>query len=246
MSNRTKLGLNILEAALLLGVLGDALLRETPWGVNVFLWTGALVIAIYALHSRWGRESLRPAEGGWLVLPIVFFAAAFAWRASATLKLLDGLGLFVSLALLAWQARGRNIRLASLGDYALGLGHAAFDVLFASLPLVINDVQWATIPRNGAMRHVWAAARGLVIAVPLLFIFGALFMAADAVFEGIMRQTFQVDGGEMFSHLFLVLVFTWVVGGFLRGMMLNTDAAGVISQATVPAAAPAPAATTTP
>ena len=41
MSNRTKLGLNILGAALLLGVLGDALLRETPWGLNVPLWTGA-------------------------------------------------------------------------------------------------------------------------------------------------------------------------------------------------------------
>lgn len=244
MSNRTKLALNVLEAALLLGVLGDALLRETPWGVNVLLWTGALVIAIYALHSRWGRESLRPAEGGWLVLPIVFFAAAFAWRASATLKLLDGLGLFVSFALLAWQARGRNIRLGSLGDYALGLGHAAFDVLFASLPLVLNDVQWATIPRNGAMRHVWAAARGLVIAVPLLFVFGALFMAADAVFEGIMRQTFQLDGGEMFSHIFLMLMFTWIVGGFLRGMMLTTDAAGAGLHAAVPAAA-APAATTT-
>lgn len=237
MSNRTKLGLNVLEAALLLGVLGDALLRETPWGVNVFLWTGAFVVAIYALNGRWGRGSLRPAEGGWLVLPILFFAAAFAWRASATLKLLDVLGLFVSFALLAWQARGRNIRLGSLGDYALGLGHAAFDVLFASLPLVLNDVQWATIPRNGVMRHVWAAARGLVIAVPLLFIFGALFMAADAVFEGIMRQTFQFDAGEGVSHFFLMLMFTWIVGGFLRGMMLTTDAAGANLHAAVPAAA---------
>jgi hypothetical protein len=236
MSNRTKLGLNILEAALLLGVLGDALLRETPWGVNVFLWTGAFVVAIYALHGRWGRESLRPADGGWLVLPIMFFAAALAWRASATLKLLDVLGLFVSFALLAWQARGRNIRLGSLGDYALGLGHAAFDVMFASLPLVLNDVQWATIPRNGVMRHVWAAARGLVIAVPLLFLFGALFMAADAVFEGIMRQTFQLDAGELFSHFFLVLMFTWIVGGFLRGMMLTTDAAGANLHAAVHAA----------
>ena len=241
MSNRTKLGLNILEAALLLGVLGDALLRETPWGVNVFLWTGALVIAVYALNGRWGRDGLRPAEGGWLVLPIVFFAAAFAWRASATLKLLDGLALFVSFALLGWQARGRNIRLGSLGDYALGLGHAAFDVMFASLPLVLNDVQWATIPRHGAMRHVWAAARGLVIAVPLLFLFGALFMAADAVFEGIMRQTFQLDAGELFSHFFLMLMFTWVAGGFLRGMMSDGEVAGAGLHAAVSAAAPAAA-----
>lgn len=238
MSNRTKLGLNILEAALLLGVLGDALLRQTPWGVNVFLWTGALACAMYALHARWGRAELRAMEGAWLALPIVFFSAAFAWRDSATLKLLDGLALFAALALLARRARGQSIRLASLGDYALGLGHAAFDALFASLPLIINDVQWATVPRGGAMRHVWAAARGLVIAVPLLFLFGTLFMAADAVFEDIMRQTFQLDLGVLCSHLFLMLLFTWLVGGFLRGMMLSTEeACKVVLDAAVPAAA---------
>ncbi|MDQ1558003.1 MAG: hypothetical protein QOD32_1063 [Pyrinomonadaceae bacterium] len=225
MNRRTKLGLNVLEAALLLGVLGDALLRQTPWGLNVFLWAGALAAAMCALHGRSGGSASWRADGGWLLLPIGFFAAAFAWRDSATLKFLDGLALFVAFALLAWRARGHNIRLGGLGDYALGLGHAAFDVMFASLPLAVSDVQWAAIPRRGAMRHVWAVARGLVIAVPLLFLFGALFMAADAVFEGIMRQTFELDAGQLFSHFFLTLLFAWMTCGFLRGMVLAGDAA---------------------
>ncbi|HEV2802412.1 MAG TPA: DUF4173 domain-containing protein [Pyrinomonadaceae bacterium] len=238
MNSRTKLGLKVLEAALLLGVLGDALLRETPWGLNVFLWTGALVAAMYALHARGeGRASWR-ADGGWLFLPLLFFAAAFAWRDSPTLNFLDGLALFFSLALLAWRARGRSIRLAGLTDYVLGLGHAAFDALFASLPLVFTDVQWGTIPRGGAMRHVWAVVRGLVIAVPLLFIFGALLMAADAVFEGIMERTFQFDSGALFSHIFLMLLFAWMAGGFLRGMSLGE---ATTTAASVPVAPPAPA-----
>jgi hypothetical protein len=240
MSNRTKLGLNILEAALLLGVLGDALLRETPWGLNVLLWTGALVAAMSALRARRVGGASWRADGGWLLLPLVFFAAAFAWRDSATLKLLDGLALFVSFALLAWRARGRKIRLAGLADYALGLGHAAFDAMFACLPLVISDVQWATIPRHGVMRHAWAAARGLVIAVPLLFVFGALLMAADAAFEGIMRQTFQLDIGVLFSHFFLMLMFAWMTGGFLRGMMSAAETAETAATAgAVSEAAPA-------
>ena len=37
MSDRTRLAVRILAAALMLGVLGDALLRETPWGLNFFL-----------------------------------------------------------------------------------------------------------------------------------------------------------------------------------------------------------------
>ncbi|MGI9108008.1 MAG: DUF4153 domain-containing protein [Pyrinomonadaceae bacterium] len=236
MCNRTKLGLNILEAALLLGVLGDALLRETPWGLNVLLWTGALVAAMAVLQGRRGRrEASWRGDGGWLLLPICFFAAAFAWRDSSTLNFLDGLALCVAFALLAWRARGHSIRLAGLSDYASGLGHAAVNAMFASLPLVINDVQWHTIPRTGVMRHMWAAARGLLIAVPLLVLFGAFFMAADAVFEGIMLHTFQIDSGVMFSHLFLMLLFAWLTGGFLRGMMLADDAQGVTPDAAAPA-----------
>jgi hypothetical protein len=236
MNNRTKLGLNILEAALLLGVLGDALLRETPWGLNVPLWTGALAAAMYALHARGEAPAAGRADGSWLWLPVFFFAAAFAWRDSATLKLLDGLALFAALALLAWRARGGKIRLGGLADYALGLGHAAFDALFASVPLVTSDVQWATIPRHGAMRHAWAAARGLVIAVPLLFLFGGLFVAADAVFEDIMRRTFLFDIGELFSHFFIVLSVAWMTGGFLCGMMLTGETAGAVSAETAGAA----------
>ncbi|HEX9918624.1 MAG TPA: DUF4173 domain-containing protein, partial [Pyrinomonadaceae bacterium] len=186
---------------------------------------------MYALHARRGAPANWRADGNWLWLPVAFFAAAFAWRDSATLKVLDGLALFAALALLAWRARGGKIRLGGLADYALGLGHAAFDAMFASVPLITSDVQWATIPRHGAMRHAWAAARGLVIAVPLLFVFGALFMAADAVFEGIMRQTFQLDSGVLFSHFFLMLLFAWMTGGFLRGMMLTGEAAGAVSEA---------------
>lgn len=35
MSERTKFGLEVLEAAVLLGILGDVMLRATPWGLNV-------------------------------------------------------------------------------------------------------------------------------------------------------------------------------------------------------------------
>ncbi len=52
MNEKTKTGLEILEAALLLGILGDALLRVTPWGLNVFLWIGALVAAMIMLTLR--------------------------------------------------------------------------------------------------------------------------------------------------------------------------------------------------
>lgn len=219
MKERTKLGLYVLEAAALLGVLGDALLRATPWGVNVFLWAAALVAAVLALSRR--RSAGFTAEGGWLLPSLLFFAAAFAWRDSLTLKTLDVLAVLglASLASLAW--RGGWVRLAGVAEYSFSLVVAGFHAAFGSFPLLFGDIGWKEIPRTGWTKHALSVARGLLIAVPLLLLFGALFMAADAVFEGIVENTFHLEADVLVSHVFLVLFFAWTTGGFLRGMLLG-------------------------
>ena len=63
MDERTRLGLGVLGAALFLGVLGDGLLRATPWGINLLVWVAAL--AGVAVAVAW-RGRLRVAgEGRW-------------------------------------------------------------------------------------------------------------------------------------------------------------------------------------
>ncbi len=220
MNERTKLGLEVLEAALLLGLLGDALLRATPWGLNVFLWTGALATASIMLLARWRCVALT-GEGRWLVLPTIFFALAFAWRDSPVLEFLDALALLVTLSLIALRARTGRIRLAGLVEYGLGTILASFDALFGSFALLLRDIRWKDIPHRGWSRHAMGVARGLLIAIPLLLVFGALFMAADAVFEGIINSTLHLDFGQLLTHVLLVLFIAWVVGGFLRGTLVG-------------------------
>ncbi|HEX8476416.1 MAG TPA: DUF4173 domain-containing protein [Pyrinomonadaceae bacterium] len=220
MRERTKLGLGVLEAALLLGLLGDALLRATPWGLNVFLWTATLVVASWALARR-RRISLVSGEGDWILPSVLLFAAAFAWRDSLTLRLLDALSILLLLSLASFRARGGSVRLAGLTEYAAGALAAAFNAVFGIFPLLTSDIAWKELPRTGWTRHVWAVARGMLIAVPLLFVFGALFMAADAIFEGIVRQTFGLDTETLATHILLALLFAGLTGGFLRGMLFG-------------------------
>jgi hypothetical protein len=59
-SDKTNLGVRILAAALMLGVLGDALLRAGPWGINASLWVTALAATIVAVD--WPQRAL--AGGG--------------------------------------------------------------------------------------------------------------------------------------------------------------------------------------
>lgn len=224
MKERTKIGLRVFEAALLMGLLGDALLRVTPWGINLFLWVAALTAAIIALPGSFRRKALA-VEGRWLLLPVIFFAAAFAWRDSTTLRFLDTLALLVSLSVVAMRTRGGcRVHLAGMMEYALGFIRAGVDTLFGPLVLLLDDIHWReVVPRARWSRHMGAVARGLAIALPLLFIFGALFVAADAVFEGIINRTFNINFETLFSHLFLAIFFAWVAGGFLRGALLGKE-----------------------
>ena len=91
MRDRTRRGLDVLQAALILGIAGDALLRATPWGLNLLLWLVLALGAGLALLARWRRGALT-GEGRLIILPLIFFAACFAWRDSRTLQLLESTG----------------------------------------------------------------------------------------------------------------------------------------------------------
>jgi hypothetical protein len=213
MDDRTKLGLGLLGAALALGLLGDLLLRATPWGINVLLWVAFLAGAAVAL-SRWGR--LEVAGGGrWLVPVAVLFAAAVAWRDSPVVASLDVLAVLVALSLAAYRARRGTLRLSGISEYVLGGIYAGTLSAAGPLPVMVKEVRWREVARGRWRGPALAATRGVFLAVPLLLVFGGLFAAADAVFETLVVDLFGFDVVELFGHVFLTLFFAWVVAGLL-------------------------------
>ncbi len=221
MNAKTKIGLEIIEAALFLGFLGDALLRATPWGLNVLLWIGALVGVMITLTLRrkreiWSREIIA------LHAALVCFAAGFVWRDSLTLQTLDVLIILAILAILSLPALKIQVHLTGFMQYALGALNSGFNAACAPFALVFGDIKWKTIPQTGWTKHLAAVLRGLAIAAPLMLIFGALFMAADAVFEGIVNNTFKIRPEIVFSHVLLFSFLAWVCAGFLRGLLFGS------------------------
>ena len=223
MNEKTKIGLKILEAALLLGFLGDALLRETPWGLNVFLWIGALVAGMLMLTRRRQSEFFN-AHTIALHSALVFFAAMFVWRDSMELKLLNTAAVLTILSLLTLPALKIKTQTAGVVHYFYAWIWAGLNAMLAPFYLLFGDIKWKTIPQAGWTKHLIAVLRGLVIVAPLLLVFGALFMAADAVFQGIIEQTFHIDPGILITHVFLIGFLSWTVAGYLRGSLLSTFA----------------------
>jgi hypothetical protein len=219
MNERTKTGLEILQAAVLLGVLGDVLLRATPWGLNVFLFIGAFVAAMSMLVLRrrsefWNKQSIA------LHGALVFFGAMFVWRDSIQLRAFDTLAVFTILAILTLPALKIKIPIAGVFHYIVGFFWSGINVVFTPFFLLFSDVEWKSIPQSGWSKHLIAVLRGLAIVAPLLLIFGALFVAADAVFQGIVERTFNIDSDVLFSHIFLTGFLSWTVAGYLRGSLI--------------------------
>src|SRR5947209_17596775 len=64
LTERTRLGLEVLATGVVLGIAGDALLRATPWGLNAFLCT--VVLAAAAAWLVYGRRSAVGRDPPWL------------------------------------------------------------------------------------------------------------------------------------------------------------------------------------
>lgn len=80
---------------------------------------------------------------------------------------------------------------------------------------------------SGWRKNVFAVFRSLLIATPLILIFGALFMAADAVYDGWVRKALNIDFGVIISHGLLFALFAWLTTGYFRGFIF-TGAAPVV------------------
>lgn len=60
-----------------------------------------------------------------------------------------------------------------------------------------------------------------MIATPILLIFGGLFVAADAVFQGVVERTLNIEIDVLVSHIFLIGLFSWLTAGYLHSSMFG-------------------------
>ena len=228
MNERTKTGLEILQVAVVLGVLGDVLLRQTPWGLNALLFNVAFAAGVLVLLRRHAARRLTGTAYA-LVGALVFFASMFVWRDSIELRIADTFAIIAILGVLFLPTLKISARSAGVAQYAIGVVWAAVNSLFAAGALVGSDIRWNALSTSGWRRHALAVFRGVLIATPLLIVFGALFVAADAVYEGWIKQVFNVDFENLFSHMLLLALFGWLTAGYFRGMVFNGAAAAATS-----------------
>ena len=219
LSERTRIGLAVAAVSLGAGILADRLVWVPGVALNLLVWTAALAAVLLAL-AVWLRLAWTPARYALLALA-VGCAALAVWRDSATLKSLAALGWLVAFALVAVAVPGWSLRRLTLFDQAAALVLAGLNAALAVVPLLAFDVRWREVAAGGRSARVMALTRGVLIAVPVLALFGGLLMAADAAFEGIVVNVLRINLADFIIHSVLSLCLAWFVAGYLRGALLG-------------------------
>ncbi len=243
MNKSTKTGLHILQAALIVGAAGDILLRATPWGLNVLLFNIVFVAGMITLIWRNAREQLNGRTAA-LFGAQIFFASMFVWRDSIELRVADTFAIITILSVLFLPKMKVAAQVAGVFHYIAGFVMSALHAIGAPFVLIFSDVEWPSIPNTGWRKHAFSTLRGVAIAAPLIIIFGALFMAADAAYEGLVQRIFNIPADQIFSHVFLFGIFAWLTAGYLRGVLISSsiipDAAAAVVSGVVPPAKESP------
>ncbi len=220
MNERTKTGLEILQAAAVIGLLGNLLLRQTPWGLNAFLFVTVFTVAMIAVAYR-RRPEILTVRTLALHGAMVFFASMFLIRDAEELLVWDTFAILIIMGVLVLPNFGINQRVAGAFHYVVGFFWSGISSAFAPFVLLGTDIEWNKMPGNRVSKSVFSVLRGLAVALPLLLIFGALFMAADAAYEGMINRAFNFDVETVVSHVMLTSLFAWLTAGYFRGTLVE-------------------------
>lgn len=225
MNSNTKIGLHIILAAVVIGVAADALLHVDHWGINVLAFNLVFVSAAFVLMRKFAREMLTPHTYA-LFLAQLFFAACFAWRAAPELRVACTGAILCIMSAQVIPALGVTTRLAGVFHYAIGFIWSAISSVIGLFLVIFDDIEFSSIESKGWQKHLFSVTRGILLVTPLLLLFGALFAAADAAFEGLVNRVFNFEFEDIVQHFMLFAVFAWFSAGYLRAAIIRSASKG--------------------
>ncbi|MBX3244375.1 MAG: hypothetical protein KF685_07945 [Acidobacteria bacterium] len=147
MNERTRTGLEILLTALVVGVAGNLLLRQTPWGANAFLFVTVFTAAMIFITVR-HRPELLTLRTLSLQGAMVFFASMFLLRDAEELLVYDTLAILVIMGVLVLPNFGINQRIAGVFHYGVGFIWSGIISLVGPFILLGADIDWKAMPGN--------------------------------------------------------------------------------------------------
>ena len=206
-----------------LGVMGMALFSLSPWGINVTIWLLMLVRITRWAAAKVGSPLTR-VELAWLGGAFLG-GMGFAYRMSAILSLLNFVMILTSLLMVAMSRVSPSGAGVFIGEIFRRSLRTLGRLVIGGVQLFARDVVWNVESSQQPLSRGQIAARGLLLAAPLLTIFCFLFARADQAFSSILTRIFDLSFEDVWSLAVTFILTTWLAGGLLRSYLVASKSA---------------------
>lgn len=178
---RQAFAIRALVAGTAVGLIGNILFYNKLVGLSfpifTLIVTGAVLFMSFWVGLRLHWRTL------WPLLPLLFFAVMVAIRADVLVQSLNVMSVLALGGLvLYFLPSERHLDLTPFAEQVWGVIEAGLSVIPAGIENLLASWGWLRSARLQRLPHFTAAIRGLLIAVPILIVFGVLLGSADAVF----------------------------------------------------------------
>jgi hypothetical protein len=213
--DRTALARRVVALAMALGLAAEVLLHGPVLGINLSLLVVAVLAAVVVVRPR---NAAFDVLDGWLPAGALALAAFVALRADPALVIVDSLGACTLLTASIPALTGTPVTRRTVERIVVLAAGVATMILGGALQVV--DAARRNVPA-GLLRlagtHSVPVLRGLLLAIPLLVLFAALFASADAVFGHWLLTVLSADleFGDLPGRVAFVLIAAWFAGGAL-------------------------------
>ena len=208
----------MIGVSLFLGWLFEWAFYDKPLGVSLLLYVGALVSAAHGVSLFEGVRSQK--RNLLLLLPLGFFASMVFVRSNEWLTFLNVCAVMGLLMLWVYFFSAENIYTQSLPSFltrpifVMGYALAGGFSVAAEATAAVRDNENRTLPK------LLPVLRGLLLALPILIVFGGLLLSADMLFAQRVETFFAIeDFGELVTRVMVSLFVAWLVVGVMAYAM---------------------------
>ncbi len=199
----------IAGVSLFLGFLFDYFFYGKFPGISFPLYVILVLAGFFVVANRFNKQISMGVF--WLFIPLIFFSIMVFVRSSYLLTLLNVFASLLLLLIIAEVTLGRKVKNFLVGDY--------IKIFF--LPLKFIGPLFQTLSNlfplrsiNKDQRVISQVLKGILISIPVLFVFLLLFSSADLIFQKYISSLISIDiKPETIFRLVLILIATLVYIG---------------------------------
>ncbi|MBI2023945.1 DUF4173 domain-containing protein [Candidatus Giovannonibacteria bacterium] len=200
---------SLLAVSLVLGLLFDYFFFEKVPGISFPLYVFFIAAGLFVIANFLKKQINK--DVAWLLIPLLFFSVMVFVRASFLLIFLNIAASLLLLLMIAEAAFGRKVKNLLVGDYIKNL-ILPFKFI-RPLFLTLSDLL-SFCGVNKDRKVLSQVAMGIIITIPVLFIFLLLFSSADLIFQKYLSDLINIDiESETVFRCVLIFILTLIYIG---------------------------------